>query len=92
MKSWRGQLSFVGLATVAVALLVHGCQSPEAYHMNDNADTSGSGGEDSGSGGTNGTGGSGSGGTSSGSGGQGSGGINGSGGFSTGNGGSVVTG
>lgn len=93
MKSWRGQLSFIGLATVAVALLVHGCQSPEAFHMNDDAASSGTGGEDNGSGG-NGSGGTsnGSGGASDGTGGQGSGGITGSGGFSTSTGGHVTIG
>jgi len=108
MKSWRGQLSFVGLATVAVALLVHGCQSPEPFHLDDDAATSpDTGGENPGSGGASATGGrtsTGSGGTggrdASGTGGRGiggtivpaSGGSTGSGGLSTGNGGRVTVG
>jgi len=84
MKSWRGQLSFVGFATVAFALLVHGCQSPEAFHLGDDAALSDSGGrDDSGSGGSTGTGGKGSGGAD-GTGGQGSGGISGTGGLASG--------
>jgi len=63
MKSWRGQLSFVGLATVAVALLVHGCESPEPFHLDEDAATSpDSGGENPGAGGVSGTGARGSGG------------------------------
>lgn len=94
MKSWRGQLSFVGLATVAVALLVHGCQSPEPFHLGDDAALSGPDGDDHGSGGTNGTGGKGTSGTggSDGTGGQGSGGISGTGGTSAGTGGRVTIG
>jgi len=58
MKSWRGQLSFVGLATLAVAMLVHGCESPEPFHLDEDAAVApDSGGDNPGSGGITGTGG-----------------------------------
>jgi len=87
MKSWRGQVSFVGLATVAVALFVHGCQSPESFHLTPDADdTVGTGGDDGGSGGV-GSGGKGSGGSADGTGGHGTGGVSGTGGVAIGTGG-----
>jgi len=58
MKSWRGQLSFVGLATLAVAMVVHGCESPEPFHLDEDAGAlPDSGGDNPGSGGITATGG-----------------------------------